>query len=84
MNILIIYGSLREKSINKALARAVQLHAPEGMETELMGVSGLPLSRTRLLALVVQAVVARGSSLLRVLKARSTVPAQAHKNIRHS
>ena len=43
MNILVIYGSLREKSINKALARAVQVNAPEGMKTELMGVDGLSL-----------------------------------------
>lgn len=43
MRILAIYGSLREKSINKALAYAVQANTPEGMTIELMGVAGLPL-----------------------------------------
>jgi chromate reductase len=43
MNVLAIYGSLREKSINKALARAAQANAPEGMTIELLGVGGLPL-----------------------------------------
>jgi len=43
VNILVIYGSLREKSINKALARAIERNAPEGMLIELMGIGGLPL-----------------------------------------
>lgn len=43
MNILVIYGSLREKSINKALAENVRALAPEGMTVELAGVSGFPL-----------------------------------------
>lgn len=43
MHILVIYGSLREHSINKALARAVQANAPEGMQVEPLGVGGLPL-----------------------------------------
>jgi len=43
MEILAIYGSLREHSINKALARAVQANAPEGMNVQLLGVGGLPL-----------------------------------------
>jgi len=43
MQVLAVYGSLREKSINKALARATQANAPEGMAIELIGVGGLPL-----------------------------------------
>ncbi len=43
MNILIIYGSLREKSLNKALAHAAQTMAPEGVDIELTGVGDLPL-----------------------------------------
>ncbi len=43
MNVIAIYGSLREKSVNKALARACQAHTPEEMTIELMGVGGLPL-----------------------------------------
>lgn len=43
MNILVIYGSLRRDSINKALAQTIQTHAPEGMIVECMGVDGLPL-----------------------------------------
>jgi NAD(P)H-dependent FMN reductase len=43
MRIIVIYGSLSEKSINKALARTVQTRAPEGVEVELLGVGGLPL-----------------------------------------
>ncbi len=42
MNVLIVYGSLAEKSINKALARAAQRLAPEGMSVELAGVAGFP------------------------------------------
>lgn len=36
MNIIAIYGSLREKSYNKALLAAAQKMAPEGMTIELM------------------------------------------------
>lgn len=43
MRILAIYGSLREKSINKALAYAVLKHAPEGMDIEVIGLGALPL-----------------------------------------
>ncbi len=43
MNILVIYGSLRKESINKALAQTVKQNAPEGMAIDLMGVDGLPL-----------------------------------------
>lgn len=43
MNVIAIYGSLREHSINKALAKTAQIHAPEDMTIELMGVSDLPL-----------------------------------------
>ncbi|OGG64038.1 hypothetical protein A3C18_00850 [Candidatus Kaiserbacteria bacterium RIFCSPHIGHO2_02_FULL_54_11b] len=43
MNILVIYGSLREKSLNKALARALGKNPPEGMTIELAGVGDLPL-----------------------------------------
>jgi chromate reductase len=43
MNILAIYGSLSSTSINKALAKAAQANAPEGMDIELLGVDGLPL-----------------------------------------
>ena len=43
MHVLAVYGSLREKSINKALACAAQENVPEGMAIELIGVGGLPL-----------------------------------------
>jgi NAD(P)H-dependent FMN reductase len=43
MKVLAIYGSLSSTSINKALAKAAQTNAPEGMEIELIGVGGLPL-----------------------------------------
>jgi chromate reductase, NAD(P)H dehydrogenase (quinone) len=43
MNILIIYGSLNEKSINKALAMNAQKLAPEGMTIEILGIEGFPL-----------------------------------------
>ena len=43
MNILVIYGSLREKSINKALARNAQSFAPEGVMLDLVGVGDIPL-----------------------------------------
>lgn len=43
MNILVIYGSLRQDSINKALAQTIVTNAPEGVEVELLGVGGLPL-----------------------------------------
>ena len=43
MNILIIYGSLREKSINKMLARAVAALAPASMSVEVLGLAELPL-----------------------------------------
>jgi NAD(P)H-dependent FMN reductase len=43
MRILAIYGSLKKDSINKALAKTAQIHAPEGMEIELIGVDRLPL-----------------------------------------
>ncbi|HEY4522113.1 MAG TPA: NAD(P)H-dependent oxidoreductase [Candidatus Paceibacterota bacterium] len=43
MNILVIYGSLREKSINKALAQAIAEHKLDGMDVELCGVGDLPL-----------------------------------------
>ena len=43
MNILVIYGSLRERSINKALAMSAQKKAPEGMSMEVVGIEGFPL-----------------------------------------
>lgn len=43
MNILVIYGSLREKSLNKALARNAATLAPEGMMMEVVGIEGFPL-----------------------------------------
>jgi NAD(P)H-dependent FMN reductase len=43
MNILFLYGSLREKSINKALGTAAREYVPEGVEVELCGVENLPL-----------------------------------------
>ncbi len=41
-NILIIYGSLRKQSSNKALAGAFAELAPETMKTEVIGVESLP------------------------------------------
>lgn len=41
-NILTIYGSLREKSLNKSLARAVAMLAPESMKIEVAGLHELP------------------------------------------
>ena len=60
MNILVIYGSLREKSLNKALAHAAPKFAPEGMSVEVMGIEGF-LSAMALLALpfVILAVLIR-------------------------
>ena len=43
MNVLVIYGSLREKSINKALAQNVQAIAGKDMKIDLAGVDGFPL-----------------------------------------
>ncbi len=43
MHILTIYGSLREKSINKALAFAIKKQVPEGMTVEVIGLGTLPL-----------------------------------------
>jgi chromate reductase len=43
MNVLVIQGSLREKSINKGLANAMLGMLPEGMTMELAGVSDIPL-----------------------------------------
>lgn len=43
MHILVIYGSLRQESINKALAQTIAAHVPEGVNVELLGVGGLPL-----------------------------------------
>lgn len=42
MNILMMYGSLREKSTNKGLANAVALLAPETMKIETVGLHELP------------------------------------------
>ncbi|MCR4281016.1 MAG: NAD(P)H-dependent oxidoreductase [Candidatus Kaiserbacteria bacterium] len=42
MNILMMYGSLREKSTNKALANAVAGLAPETMKIETVGLHELP------------------------------------------
>ena len=43
MNVLIVYGSLREKSLNKALANAAKALAPEGMDASVLGIEGFPL-----------------------------------------
>ncbi len=43
MNILIIYGSLREKSLNKVLAHNASSILPEGMTAEVLGIEGFPL-----------------------------------------
>jgi NAD(P)H-dependent FMN reductase len=43
MNILIIYGSLYEKSINKHLAESLVSLAPKDMSIELSGIGDLPL-----------------------------------------
>ena len=43
MNVLVVYGSLRERSINKALAQNAQRMAPEGLTIELAGVDNFPL-----------------------------------------
>src|SRR3954464_1577843 len=43
MNILVIYGSLNSDSINKALAKTIVSLAPEGMQTELLGIEDFPL-----------------------------------------
>ena len=43
MKILAFAGSLRKGSINKALLRAVQEHAPEGMEIGIFDIGGIPL-----------------------------------------
>ena len=43
MRVLVIYGSLRTLSINKALAEAARELAPDGMTIQLTGVSGLSL-----------------------------------------
>jgi chromate reductase len=43
MNIIFIYGSLREKSSNRALAHTAARMAPEDMRIELVGPEGLPL-----------------------------------------
>ena len=43
MKILVIYGSLREKSLNKALANTAPKLAPEGMDVQVMGIEGFPL-----------------------------------------
>ncbi len=41
-NILIVYGSLRKQSSNKALAHAFSELAPDTMKTEVIGVESLP------------------------------------------
>jgi chromate reductase, NAD(P)H dehydrogenase (quinone) len=43
MKILAFAGSLREKSFNKALLRAVRDLAPVGMEVEIFDLAGIPL-----------------------------------------
>lgn len=43
MNVLVIYGSLREKSINRGLAREFAALAPVDMKCELIGVGEFPL-----------------------------------------
>ena len=43
MKILIIYGSLREKSINKSLAHNAAKMLPEGVSANVLGIEGFPL-----------------------------------------
>ena len=43
LRILAIPGSLRQKSLNRALIRAAKELAPEGMEIEIADLSGIPL-----------------------------------------
>jgi chromate reductase len=43
MNILVIYGSLNAKSINKGLAEAMSALTPEGMQMEIVRVPDFPL-----------------------------------------
>jgi chromate reductase len=43
MNILVIYGSLNQNSINKALAKTFATLAPPDMTVEVIGIEGFPL-----------------------------------------
>lgn len=43
MNVVGIVGSLRRASVNAATARAAVVHAPEGLEIDLLDVSELPI-----------------------------------------
>lgn len=43
MKILVIYGSIGSKSVNRSLARAAEKLAPAGMTLELQGLHDLPM-----------------------------------------
>ncbi|TVP77733.1 MAG: NAD(P)H-dependent oxidoreductase [Gemmatimonadales bacterium] len=46
MDILAFAGSLREKSLNKALLRAIEASAPEALRIEVFDLQGIPLFDT--------------------------------------